>query len=290
MRSILQDSIKEQGFSTVQRVFMLLSLVIIPLVMLLLATFCFDAGYQGEKGDSWFYHIHQGWAGMTIFPVYFIASVSLARAIFDNKYRRTSWTNFVMVATFVVISGWYTYATLYMNLTKSEMTNFPFLAIIPGLACVNYLLFLLHILYKQERHKFCDFRFLFLWFSTLGVSIMLKYPLAKRIYEQLPAEMPRGYGDCFVVSAAAKGHPAVVRSWVDPEIGKPVNQQWYTFKAFEKELARYFPRLHFMLRRMYNHIGPWIAKRIHNRFQADCVYLLLKPLEWIVRILLQQLF
>lgn len=88
--------------------------------------------------------------------------------------------------------------------------------------------------------------------------------------------------DCFVVSAAAKGHPKLVKSWIHPNIGKPVNRQWYTFKHFETLISVYFPKIHHILRYVYNRVGPFVAKRIHYTWQADLIYLLLKPLEWLI--------
>jgi hypothetical protein len=267
-------------FLVAERIFLLFCLVIAPLLIFPFAS-GFSAGYRGEKGDHWFYYIHDEWAGLTLLPVYLIASISLAKAIFNGEYMATSRANYVMVATLAAIAAWYTFATLALRLTDSELGLFKILAIIPAITCFNYLAFLV-LIEKQGRLQPLNPSFAFIWFSTLVASLVVKYPLAKRIYEQLPEEIPPSYGDCFIVSAAAKGHPNIVQSWISPTLGKPVNRQWYVFKGFEMALAQQFPRLHRLLRRIYNRVGPFIAKQIRYRWQADLVYLLLKPAEWAV--------
>ena len=246
----------------------------------------FEAGYRGEKGDHWFYHVHSGIAGLTLMPIYLIASISLAKSLFDEEYMATSGTNYIMIATLAIIAAWYTYATLALNLTRWEMGESQILAIIPAIVCFNYLAFL-DIIKKHKRLQPPNPLFLFVWISTLIASLAAKYPLAKDIYEKLPEEIPQGYGDCFIVSAAAKGHPYIVRSWIHPTIGKPVNHQWHIFKSFEALLAYYFPVFHWKLRCFYNYVGPLIARKIRNSWQADFVYFLLKPIEWIVFIILK---
>ncbi|MEM7020614.1 MAG: DUF6688 family protein, partial [Pseudomonadota bacterium] len=118
-----------------------------------------------------------------------------------------------------------------------------------------------------------------IWTGAVGASMWLKYIFAVQIYESLPAKIPQGYGDCFIVSAAAKGHKRIVGSRVDSVLGQPVNQQLRIFRAFEIMLMVCFPGCHQALRRFYNKVGPRLAKRIRHPWQADLVYLLLKPFE-----------
>ncbi|KHD05565.1 hypothetical protein PN36_10345 [Candidatus Thiomargarita nelsonii] len=277
--------IKGKVFSLSQSILLLFGLVIIPALMFFLAS-VFTARYRWEKGDHWFYYIHDQWAGLVLMPVYLIASISLARSLFDEEYMATSRANYIMVATLAAIAAWYTYATLALNLTKTDMTDIPILAIVPAAACLNYLAFLF-IVKKMGRLQSINPLFAFIWFSTLIASLIAKYPLAKSIYQNISEEIPRDYGDCFVVSAAAKGHPCIVQSWMNSTIGKPVNRQWYIFKRFEAMLALNFPQIHRILRRIYNRLGPFIAKQIRYPWQADIVYLLLKPMEWAVFIVLK---
>ena len=186
-----------------------------------------------------------------------------------------------MVATLAAIAGWYTYATLALKLTAGEFGEFQILAIVPAITGFNYLIFLA-IIGKKRRLQPISSLFAFVWFSTLIASLIAKYPLAKNIYEKLPKKMPDNYGDCFIVSAAAQGHPWIVQSWINPVIGKSVNYQLYRFKRFEVLLALYFPNIHRLLRDIYNRVSPLIARQIHYSWQADIVYLLIKPIEWAI--------
>ncbi|OQW90634.1 MAG: hypothetical protein BWK78_06550, partial [Thiotrichaceae bacterium IS1] len=68
------------------------------------------------------------------------------------------------------------------------------------------------------------------WWLAVAISLWIKYLLAKDFYDKLP-NMPENYGDCFIVSTAAQGHPLMVRSWIDPMTGQRINQQLRTFKA-----------------------------------------------------------
>ena len=105
-----------------------------------------------------------------------------------------------------------------------------------------------------------------------------------KIYEDLPDEMP---DHCFVVTAATKGHRNVVHTWFDADDDRLLNQQLLTFWKFEHLLKLQTPKFHWLIRRIYNRIGPVVARLIVFRWQADLVYLLLKPAEWIVRVGLQ---
>ncbi len=271
-----------KAFSFEQSLFLLLTLVIIPFIMFSLS-FLFFLEYKSQKGEHWFYYIHDGQAGLTLMPIYLIVSINLSMLLFDEKGLATSRANYIMVATLAGIAAWYTFATLALNFTKSG-PDFPILAIVPAITCLNYLLFL-SVISKKQRLEPLDPLFAFVWFSALITSIISKYSLAKNIYENLPEEKPLSC--CFVFSAAAKGHPKLVKSWVHPNIGKPVNRQWYIFKHFETLLSVYFPKIHHVLRHIYNYVGPSVAKRIRYTWQADLVYILLKPIEWLIAIILK---
>ena len=82
---------------------------------------------------------------------------------------------------------------------------------------------------------------------------------------------------------ATKGHQNVVHTWFDAEGERLLNQQLLTFWKFEHLLKQQTPKFHGAIRRIYNQIGPVVAKLIVFRWQADLVYLLLKPAEWIIR-------
>ncbi len=109
--------------------------------------------------------------------------------------------------------------------------------------------------------------------------------LSKKKYLDLPEVSP----DCFVVTAAQRGHANLVGPFTQIQRrGAPfeANAQLQTFWAFERVWARKSPRSHKVFRWMYNRVGPVIARRIRSRWAADLMYLILKPFELMVRFFL----
>lgn len=108
---------------------------------------------------------------------------------------------------------------------------------------------------------------------------------ARRLYAGLPET-----SGCFVVTAASRGHPGLVGS-PQPVLHagqvRRATQQLATFWALEAAWQRRSPASHAIFRRFYNRVGPRVARRIRHPWQADLVFLLLKPLECFARPLLQ---
>jgi hypothetical protein len=100
----------------------------------------------------------------------------------------------------------------------------------------------------------------------------------RRIYANLP--VARVMNDaCFVVSAAARGHRAVVGPVVDDGPVPGATRQLVRFWALEARWRSRHPKSHAAARRLYDRIGPAVARRIRTPWRADVVYVLLKPLE-----------
>ncbi|MFK5971310.1 MAG: hypothetical protein QM487_14490 [Candidatus Marithrix sp.] len=232
--------------------------------------------YRYQKYNHWIYYTNDFGAGMILLPIYLIASFSLNISIFDREYMATSRTNYIMVATLAGITAFHILIALiniYLGASIYILPTFIFVVI-----CFNYIIFL-KLINKMNLLKPVNPVFVYIWFSTLIGSILYKYPLTKQLYNQLPIS-----SDCFIVSAAANGHPHIVKSTINPNTGRIVNYQLYVFRTFETKLANSFPNIHRKLRFIYNRIGPCIAKQIRYKWQADVIYLLLKPLEWMVRL------
>jgi hypothetical protein len=51
-------------------------------------------------------------------------------------------------------------------------------------------------------------------------------------------------------------------------------------KAAELILRQFTPRLHAVIRRIYDRIGPVLARRMKHPVIADVAYLTFKPFEW----------
>lgn len=105
--------------------------------------------------------------------------------------------------------------------------------------------------------------------------------LARRHYLALPET-----SDCFVVTAATRGHERLVGPCFAIDRNgdrRRANSQLVTFWRFESLWQERAPRTHRAGRRFYNVVGPWLAGRIRGPLAADLVFLLLKPAELLAR-------
>ncbi|MBN2578376.1 MAG: hypothetical protein JXB10_05240 [Pirellulales bacterium] len=121
------------------------------------------------------------------------------------------------------------------------------------------------------------------WWASYFSAWRIAYLIVVEKYSQLPTEPPP---DCYLCTAAARGHRRWVRS---EEILNPdgsivrVNDQIRIFKAFELLLLTVCPRLHRLCRRIYDRVGPILAPTLRHPLAADAAYTLLKPAEWLCR-------
>jgi hypothetical protein len=111
------------------------------------------------------------------------------------------------------------------------------------------------------------------WIVTWVASWAGAIAAAVRAYRALPT---RPTGQCYVATAAARGHPWVVGT--RDAIG--VNDQMRRLKCAEIALAVVAPRMHRAVRRVYDVVGPRLARGMVHPVVADVGYLLLKPAEW----------
>lgn len=94
-------------------------------------------------------------------------------------------------------------------------------------------------------------------------------------------------GGHFLCSVAAQGH----QNWVRPERlgergGKRIicNRQLLVANAFEELMEQKLPKMHKFIRHHYNKVGNVVHKYygiFENKWVADAVYMLMKPLEWL---------
>ena len=131
---------------------------------------------------------------------------------------------------------------------------------------------------------------IFAWISAYAFALRFNILKMFELYNALPTEPP----NCYIATAAAKGHPRFVGSQeVRLANGKSmrVNRQLQRLKGAEIAWMGVSAPSHRMMRHVYDVIGKWLAARIQNPFLADISYLLLKPCEllaiFIIRILLK---
>ena len=99
-------------------------------------------------------------------------------------------------------------------------------------------------------------------------------------YNALPPQPP----DCYIATAAAKGHPRMVgsRTIAQPNGSQMrVNPQLQRLKCVELAMLAVFPKVHRLIRKIYDVLGKKLAAHIQNPILADVAYLLLVPVEWI---------
>ncbi|MEX0774939.1 MAG: DUF6688 family protein [Phycisphaeraceae bacterium] len=126
-----------------------------------------------------------------------------------------------------------------------------------------------------------------LWLSGWGASWAAGVHLALIEYAKLPLTPPQ---DCYVCTAAAHGHGRVVRAHevsLSHGTSSRVNDQMRRLKAAELALAVVAPRAQRFCRRIYDRLGPRLARRLRHPLLADAAYLALKPLEWLAMALLR---
>jgi hypothetical protein len=257
--------------------------VVAPVVMLFVSA-AFTTDFQDQYGH-WFFSIHDEWAGWAMLPFYVAGSVIVWRGFARRELALSSGLHLVVLWIMTGICVWHAFATRFLNLLTDSGEDLGFLAIIPAIAAANYAMRAVDIV-RHGKVEEAAKRSVKTWFSALAVTIVVKALLAMRFYASLPVERPSGYGDCFVVSAAAQGHKHIVRSEYDGHLGRTVNKQWHTLRTFENHLVKHQPTFHSRLRHFYNYIGPPIATCIRSPFVADLMYLLLKPIEWLARLYL----
>jgi len=127
------------------------------------------------------------------------------------------------------------------------------------------------------------------WFGVYIVAWRFDILKMYELYAALPPTPPP---DCYIATAATKGHPRFVHSWhVKRSDGTEmqVNRQLQILKLAELALLAIVPYLHRLLRNIYDVAGKWLAQRIRNPFMADVAYLLLKPWEWLATMSLRMI-
>ncbi|MCF7954478.1 MAG: hypothetical protein K9M75_01625 [Phycisphaerae bacterium] len=118
-----------------------------------------------------------------------------------------------------------------------------------------------------------------------GYAVAWGFSIASTLifYRILPKHKPSG--DCYIATAAARGHRRFVGSediiLADGEV-MSVNTQLRRLKCGELMLKSSLPWLHRLFRLIYDALGPRLAVCLVHPALADMTYIMLKPAEWIV--------
>jgi hypothetical protein len=116
------------------------------------------------------------------------------------------------------------------------------------------------------------------WLVCWGGSWKLAVDIMLTEYAKLPVTDP----NCYVSNAAAHGHRRLVGSQERLPSGQPINAQMRRLKYLEIALKAASPRLHRLVRQVYDRFGPPLARQCQRSIWfADATYLLLKPIEYL---------
>ncbi len=124
------------------------------------------------------------------------------------------------------------------------------------------------------------------WVAAWGVSWVAAIYFAIEAYAKLPTAPP----NCYIATAAARGHRKLVGSHPLP-CGNGnvmlVNRQLRLCKVSELALLALCPPLHRLLRAIYDTLGPPLARRLTHPLAADAAYLLIAPIAAVAYLLLR---
>jgi hypothetical protein len=127
-----------------------------------------------------------------------------------------------------------------------------------------------------------------IYLKTLAGSIpcwLGSFYWSRCAYQALPTQPP----SCFIVTASMRGHGRIVGPFTELKRGKRLltaNKQLLIFWQFEAILQARAPRSHRYLRRIYNRIGPAVARRLISPWLADAVHISLLPLQLLAEIVI----
>ena len=124
-----------------------------------------------------------------------------------------------------------------------------------------------------------------------GYVAAWRYNILK-MYELYAALPPTPPPDCYIATAAARGHPGLVRSWTVRRADggtMQVNAQLQRLKCAELALLAVAPRVHRGVRRIYDRAGKDLAQCIQDPYLADLAYLFLVPWEGLAQRVLKLL-
>lgn len=101
--------------------------------------------------------------------------------------------------------------------------------------------------------------------------------------------IPVEYVGHYLCTVSLKGHKKIVKpTRIGIRYGNKiiVNRQLCIANAFEDLIKEKTPRFHYFIRTIYDKYGYPLSKHINKPWQADLIYIIMKPLEWIFLITL----
>lgn len=255
---------------TLQRALLVLPTAIFPVILLVMHGIASDPTWQVHGPDAISY-IALGDACWVFLLPFSAANYVVDRTILNRDFiTKTHLPPLALLTCFLIC--------LYFAIGNWDR---EFYWCFPLSAACGYAYGLRRLVGLQNAFLIARFHVLLLigWCVSSVGTVYAAVIASRAMVATLPEENP----DCFIVTAASKGHPSVVGSWREITTGQLVNNQLRTFRKFEQRLTDEYPAIHSVARTIYNVVGPTVARCVVFRWQADLIYLMLKPLELLIR-------
>ena len=202
-----------------------------------------------------------------------------------KHHRRFSIRHLLIVTTFVaVISAALRLAPDIRDalLISLFAIDFSIVAAAPTLTFITFFRICI-ALHSNPEMRFGTPTLLVTWIAS-GFAFIVSWRIALLMMMDEYSKLPTNNPNCYVSSAAAHGHPLLVRSEIivgDSGQRLRINQQMRRLKFLELMLASSFPPFHRFVRTIYNGVGPLLASIIRSHpILADVAFMSLLPLEF----------
>lgn len=249
--------------------------IVVPLLVFLFSAFL-TPEWKGGCPNGWLDCFHLG--KLTLAPVVVWATISLY-AVEICPLKQPLARDFVMgLFLGCVVAGscfLYGLATL-----RDDSTRMIVMLIVPLYTAIWYGIRLI----QAHKHTQPDSIWYSLWLLGSLPFWFAGLMWSRRIFATLPDARP----ECFVVTAASRGHASVVGPFSETSHRgqhRLANRQLINLWNFEQLWQQREPQSHRWFRSAYNRLGPIIARQINSPWKADVVYLVLKPAEWSARLM-----
>ncbi len=274
----LRSKLRKRSFSW-RRFFLSLALVatgiLIPLYIFVLSMLL-TPSWKGECDHGWLDCFHSGKIALTPLVLWACAAFYVAQILKPDSKRR-AWVD-LGIFVGASVSGICFIIGLVIHDLKDEGSLW---LIVPFWVAVWYSALSIRAI-SASRPSPIDYLITILLSAPFWIIGVLG---SKKHYLSLPEEPP----DCFVVTAALRGHESLVGPFATIKrhgASRVANRQLRTFWQFERLWASKSPRTHRSFRCFYNRFGPQLAARIKSKFVADLAYIFLKPFEAIAALLI----
>jgi hypothetical protein len=249
--------------------------VVLPLFVFFFSGFLVPE-WKGGCPHGWLDCFHVGKLALT--PLVLVATAALYAEDIARSKNEVGWCVAMCFLTGAVVSS--VCLVVGLVIQKIGFDRMHAWLLVPSYVSVWYSIRTIQLI-KAAKPGFKVYAATFLISLPFWIGSVL---WSKKYYLSLPDKAP----DCFVVTAAMRGHPFLVGPFREINRRNHVcraNQQLATLWQFENAWRIRAPKSHAIFRRAYNRIGPIIAARIQSPWPADLTFIAIKPVELVARLI-----